>query len=399
MTTHTPDFVEHLVSGGAPPSVHALELDGTKIMWWRDRLDAWKRGEKFAPVTMDVAWTRKCNAACVFCYAMTQASDGGEITKEKAFEFLEDAAAIGVKGVSLISDGESTVVPWYEESIAHAAKVGLAVGVGTNGVRLKRPVLEKILPHLSYLRFNFSAGDMQRYKEIMGLKERDYHQVIQNVKDAMAIKRRDNLSVVINVQMVTMPDFHDQIVPLAKLCRDELRPDYLIYKHTADTVEGILGVDYHLYDKCYPAFREVESMGDENFRVVVKWARLADEGKRDYKKCFGPPFILQMSGNGLIAPCGFMFNTKFSKFHIGYITDRKMADGTIIPGERFRDIWASDRYWEVVRYLGSDEFNAQKSCGPNCLQTMANSWLDKFDRGAVNLPPPDAMPPPHLAFI
>jgi len=32
----------------------------------------------------------------------------------------------------------------------------------------------------------------------MGLIERDYHQVIQNVKDAMEIKRRDGLDDTIN---------------------------------------------------------------------------------------------------------------------------------------------------------------------------------------------------------
>lgn len=366
-------------------------------MFWRDRIEKWQRGEKFAPITMDVAWTRQCNAACVFCYASSQSSDGGTITKQNAFDFLDDAAEIGVKGVSLISDGESTVVPWYEESIEHAAKVGIKIGISTNGVRLKRKVLERILPHVSYLRFNFSAGELGRYKEIMGLKERDYWQVIQNVKDAMEICRRDNLATTVNCQMVTMPDFHDQIVPLAKLCRDELRPHYLIYKHTADTVEGILGVDYREYDKCYDAFKTVEKMGDDEFRVVVKWSRLADEGKRDYQKCFGPPFILQMSGNGLIAPCGFMFNRKFAKYHVGYICDRK-ENGKIIPAQRFKDIWASDRYWDVMRDLATT-FNAQKSCGPNCLQTLANSWLDKFADGRVQMPPLDTIAPPHLEFI
>ena len=45
---------------------------------------------------------------------------------------------------------------------------------------------------------------MQRYKEIMGLKERDYWQVIQNVKDTMEIVRRDNLNCNVNLQMVTI---------------------------------------------------------------------------------------------------------------------------------------------------------------------------------------------------
>jgi len=369
------------------PVIADLELDGTKVMWWRDRVEAWRRGEKFAPVTMDVAWTRQCNAACSFCYAQMQANDDGQISKNQAFQFLEDAAEIGVKGVSLISDGESTVVPWYEESIEKAASVGLKIGVGTNGVRLKRRVLERILPHLSYLRFNFSAGELDRYKQIMGLKERDYLQVIQNVKDAMEIVRRDKLPVTVNMQMVTMPEFHDQIIPLAHLAK-ELRPHYLIYKHCADNVDGFLGVDYRKYDVCFDKFKEAEAMSDEGFRIVIKWSRLADEGKRDYQRCFGPPFILQMSGSGLIAPCGFMFNSRYQKFHVGNITRT-----------RFKDLYESDRYWEVMRYLGSDQFNAQKACGPNCLQTNTNSWLDKLDKGLVQMPPPGAQAPAHLEFL
>jgi MoaA/NifB/PqqE/SkfB family radical SAM enzyme len=382
MTSPIPELLNHVVTGSA---VHDLILDGTKVGWWRDRVEAWERGEKIAPVTMDVAWTRKCNAACSFCYATLQASEGGEITQRHAFEFLEDAAAIGVKGVSLISDGESTVVPWYEESIEYGAKLGLQIGVGTNGVRLKRKVLERILPHLAYLRFNFSAGDMARYKEIMGLKERDYHQVIQNVKDAMEIKRRDGLGVTVNLQMVTMPEFHDQILPLARLAK-EIRPDYLIFKHTADNKDGMLGVDYTKYDALYPAFREAEAMSDDTFRVIVKWSRIVDEGKRIYDRCFGPPFIMQMSGNGLIAPCGFLFNEKHKAFHIGNITQ-----------QRFRDIFASERYDEVMAYLASEHFNPQKRCGPNCLQHNTNTWLFEHKNGRAPFPTTPA--PAHMGFL
>ena len=382
MTSAMPDLLEHVVG----PSVYDLQLDGTKVGWWRDRVRAWQHGKKIAPVTVDVAWTRQCNAACVFCYATLQASEGEKIEKRHAFAFLEDAAEIGVKGVSLISDGESTVVPWYEESIEHGARQGLKIGIGTNGVRLKRPMLERILPHLSYLRFNFSAGELPRYKEIMGLRERDWHQVIQNVKDAMEIKRRDGLAVTINCQMVTMPSFVDQILPLARLCRDELRPDYLIYKHCADDSEHHLGVDYREYDKCYDDLCAAEKMGDEDFRVVVKWSRIEKEGKRDYTRCFGPPFILQMSGNGLIAPCGFLFNKEYSAFHIGNIVT-----------DRFRDIWASPRYDEVMAYLASEHFNPQERCGANCLQHNTNDYLFKLSKGLVSLP--DTPAPAHPEFL
>ncbi len=386
MTSPLPEFFNHVVTGSPAIDVNDLLLDNSKVGWWKERVLAWDRGERIAPVSMDISWSRKCNAACSFCFAQMQASEGvGEITKRHAFEFLEDAAEIGVKGISLISDGESTVVPWYEESIEYAGKLGIKIGVGTNGVRLKKPVLERILPHISYLRFNFSAGEMQRYKEIMGLKERDYWQVIQNVRDAMEIVRRDNLACTVNLQMVTMPQFHDQVLPLAKLAQ-ELRPHYLIYKHCADNDEGFLGVDYKKYDALYDTFKQVETMGDDEFRVVVKWNRLADEGKRHYSKCFGVPFQLQMSGNGLITSCGFHFNERFKKFHCGSIID-----------QRFRDIFHSDRYWEVVRYLASDAFDPRERCGISCLQTHTNQWLYDWKNGKVGFP--ESPMPIHSEFL
>src|SRR5437588_5384088 len=110
-----------------------LKLNGTeplssKVGWYKDRVEAWRRGEKVAPVTVDCALTRKCQASCSWCYAQTQASEGDEITQDQFFSFLEDAAEIGVKGVAFISDGESTLMPWYAEAVEHAVDCGLAVG-------------------------------------------------------------------------------------------------------------------------------------------------------------------------------------------------------------------------------------------------------------------------------
>lgn len=365
--------------------VDNLILDGTKIGWYPERIAAWQRGEKVAPITIDAALTRQCNYACHFCYAMMQENERKEITKQVAFDFLDDAADIGVKGISWISDGESTVHPDYVDIVRYGHARGIAMGAGSNGLLLDRETLEKVLPALTYLRFNFSGGEKGRYAEIMGVKPAWFDKVCQNVRDAMEIKRRDNLPVTINMQMVCMPQDADQIVPLAKLAR-ELRPDYFIIKHCADDSRGQLGVDYSNYAGIYDKLKEAETYSEPGFRVVVKWSRIENEGVRDYQRCYGPPFIMQVSGSGLVAPCGFLFNERYKKFHIGNICD-----------ERFRDIWASDRYWEVMRWLASDNFNAQKMCGPNCLQTNTNSWLNKFVNGEVSLP--TSPMPAHPAFL
>lgn len=379
MTTPLPEFFDKVVNP------YDLVLDGTKVGFYPERIAAWQRGEKIAPVTIDAAWTRKCNYACEFCYATLQASAGKEITRDIALAFLEDAGEIGVKGVSLISDGESSIVPFYAESIEVGAKLGLQIGIGTNGKVLKRAMLERILPHLSYLRFNFSGGTREGYSRIMGVRPEWYDVVIQNVTDAMEIKRRDNLPVTINMQLVCEPKYEPELIPFAELAQ-RLRPDYAIIKHCADDVDGSLGINYREYESLHETFRKIEAMGDDSFRVVVKWSRIENEGKRQYARCYGPPFIMQLSGNGLIAPCGFLFNEKYKAFHIGNICE-----------ERFRDIWASDRYWEVMQYLASPEFDPRSRCGPNCLQDRTNDFLFKYVNGQAQLPTTPA--PHHLGFL
>lgn len=351
-----------------------LILDGTKIAWHQDRIKAWERGERIAPITIDMSLTRACNYACHFCYAMLQENERQVISQKVIYDFLEDCADIGVKAISLVSDGESTISPVFIDTVVRGHELGLSMAVGTNGFVLNRRKLEEVLPSLTYLRVNISAGERSRYAEIMGVKEKWFDRVIQNIRDMVDIKKKNNLDVTIGLQMVVMPEYEDQILPLARLGK-ELRPDYLIFKHCSDNEDGDLGVDYDGYQALYAKFKEAEDMSDDEYKVVVKWSKIKANGQRSYQHCNGAPFMLQMSGSGLVAPCGMLFNEKYKKFHIGNIVD-----------QRFKDIWESDRYWEVMNYIASPEFNAQTMCGSLCLQHKANEFLDKYRKGQLQLP-------------
>lgn len=365
----------------------SLILDGTKIQWYSDRVKKWDNGEKIAPVTIDIALTRSCNYACHFCYAMTQENDRSVISKDHIYSFLDDAAEIGVKGISLVSDGESTVSPVFVEAIERGGKNGLSMACATNGFILNEEKLEKILPHLTYIRFNISAGEPKRYAEIMGCKEKWFDKVVKNIELAVKIKKKNSLNVTIGMQMVFMPQYHDQIMPLAELGK-RLRPDYLIIKQCSDDEYGSLGVDYEQYNQHFELLKKAENLSDDDYQVRIKWSKIESKGVRTYQRCYGAPFLLQMSGSGLIAPCGQLFNEKFKKFHIGNITQKS-----------FKQIWNSERYWKVMSYLSSSFFNAQKMCGNLCLQHKVNEYLDGYKKGYVSLEEPEQKPPEHLSFL
>ena len=145
-----------------------LILDGQKLIWHQERLKAWLKGERIAPITIDCSLTRRCTYRCVYCYGMLQVNDEKKMTKDVIFRFLDDAAEIGVKAVSFVSDGESTCSPYFYDAVLRGKANGLDMAVGTNGYLLKEERLEEILPALTYIRFNISAADPKRYAQIHG---------------------------------------------------------------------------------------------------------------------------------------------------------------------------------------------------------------------------------------
>lgn len=367
--------------------VDLMVLDGTKIGLYRDRVKDWVDGKMVAPVTVDMALTRACNMNCVFCYGKLQENARSTITPKVIKQTLRDFAEIGVKGVSLISDGESTCSPHLDYAISEGYEQGLAMALGTNGELLDQRLIMSILPKLSYLRFNISAGQEQRFNEIMRPSRKGaFDRVVSNIRHAVDYKEVWKLKTTIGMQMVLMPEFEDQIIPLSELAV-RLGVDYLIIKHCSDDEAGSLGVDYTKYKKMYNTLKEAEKLSNNYTKIVVKWSKLADGNVRTYKQCYGPPFLLQISGSGLVAPCGMFFGEKYKDFHIGNITKN-----------RFKDIWKSHKYWDVMNRLASPRFNAQTDCGCLCLQHSVCKALDKVKKTGV-LPQWVGDVPLHKEFV
>jgi len=368
-----------------------LVLDGHKLSHHFDRVQAWENGERIAPISVDMALSRACGAMCSFCYAMVQEPQERAVIKTShALNLLDDFAEIGVKGVSLISDGESTLSKAYVPFIQHAAKLGIDVGNATNGWEWEPDKIDQVLPYLTWVRFTVAAGTPSAYAKIMykGPEHTEvFDRAMYHIRYAVDLKKRLGLSVTLGVQMVLMPEFRDEILPFAKLAVD-LGVDYGVIKHCSDDETGTLGVDYSKYKEMYPLLEQAESLSNESTKVIVKWEKIKDEGSSSYKRFYGPQFLLQISGSGLVAPSGMFFNAKYAKLHIGNITD-----------ERFIDIFKSERYWRAMNYLASPNFDARTMMGTLPIQHYASVALDNHIRGFERIAPATGSPPLHVNFV
>ncbi len=368
-----------------------LILDSHKLNYHYDRIESWENGERIAPVTVDMALTRACGAMCSFCYAMVQESQERTNIKEKeALNLLDDFAEIGVKGVSLISDGESTLSKSYVPFIQHAKKVGVDIANATNGWEWGEDKVEQVLPFLKWVRFTVAAGTPESYSKIM-FKGSDHTHVfdraMKNIKYAVELKRKKKLDVTLGIQMVLMPEFKDEIIPFAKLALN-LGVDYGVIKHCSDDEFGTLGVNYEKYEDLYDTLREAEKLSNDNTKIIVKWEKIKAGGKPSYNRFYGPQFLLQISGSGLVAPSGMFFNARYSKFHMGNFCD-----------ERFIDIFKSDRYREIMNYLASEHFDAQTMMGTLPIQHYVSEALDNHAKNIKKIQKSEDVEPLHVNFL
>jgi hypothetical protein len=138
----------------------------------------------------------------------------------------------------------------------------------------------------------------------------------------------------------------------------------------------------------YGALEQAESMSNDATKVIVKWEKIMDKGVPTYKRFYGPQFLLQISGSGLIAPSGMFFNAKFSKLHIGNFAE-----------ERFIDMFKSERYWRAMDYLASPAFDAQTMMGTLPIQHYVSAALDNHIKGIERIAPALGEKPMHVNFL
>ena len=118
------------------------------------------------------------------------------IKTKDALNLLDDFAELGVKAVSLVSDGESTLSKAYVPFIQHASKLGINVGNATNGWEFKKEKVDQILPHMTWIRFTVAAGTPEGYAKIMfkGPENTEvFDNAMKNISYAVELKKKIEL--------------------------------------------------------------------------------------------------------------------------------------------------------------------------------------------------------------
>lgn len=352
------------------------KMDGHKLLWHLDRVNEWVQNKRIAPLHIDFGITTGCNMACTYCYGIIQGRVGSkkrfDMPKEAILRFLKDAKDMDVRSIAFIGEGENTLNEALYDSLDYARKIDLDVSLATNGLHFKKERIKDMLSALTWIRFNISAGKPETFLKIH--KVRGLDNVIDNIRACIEIKKKYSLNIVIGLQMVLMRENIGDVLPLAKIGR-ELGVDYLVIKPCSDDPEKSLNSPENEYKNMKKRLKEAEDFSNGDYKVVVKWTKMDNKGLKDFKVCFGTRFIIGISGDGSVFPCGHFFNIKREEFKMGNIIKRP-----------FREIVNGERYWEVQKKIESVDVNNE--CESNCRQYYVSNFLWRLKNK-----------PPHVNFI
>ena len=117
-------------------SYTAASVVPLKVLLDRDLIKA-IASSKIIPVHPQVVITNRCNLNCHFC-SCADRDKGLELSLETVTGVLDELKHLGAKAITITGGGEPLLHPHFNEIMRHCRKIGLKVGLVTNGLLLEK---------------------------------------------------------------------------------------------------------------------------------------------------------------------------------------------------------------------------------------------------------------------
>lgn len=359
-------------------------MTSNKLLWHMERVREWEKGNKVAPIHIDLGISRGCNIQCNYCYGATQGNlfekgINNFLDRDSLIHFMEDAGNLGVKSIAIIGEAEPLVNPHVYEAIITGKEHGVDIALASNIILWKKSEQAiEALKRLTWLRVNISAASDKSYQQIHNSKQ--FAKAIENVQEIVALKKEHSLSLTIGLQMVLTPETLPEVEGLSKIGA-ELGVDYLVVKQCSDLPTNDLGIYKRLPEYNSPEYHDIlktaEKYSNPNYAVIVKWEQITNEGKRCYDQCLGAPFLLHAAGDGRLYSCANFYESEEhkEKFQLGDFSK-----------ERFKDFFQGEAYWQKIK--GVLSIDVKNECQSNCRTNSINEFLHNYKRK-----------PKHINFV
>lgn len=337
-------------------------IDSHKLIYHVSRVNDWLQGKNIYPIYMEISPTGACNHRCTYCGLDFMKYQPRYIDVEILKERLTELGQLGLKSIMYAGEGEPFLHPNLTLLVNHTKKSGIDVAITTNGVLMKKEIINDILNSVEWIKIGIDAAKKETFAKIHRCNPDDFDRIIENALYTAKIKRDNNYKCTIGMQLILLPENHQEVVSLAKLSKN-IGMDYLIIKpysqHPQSKTRRYSTIKYnnylHLKDK-------LEKLNSDGFSVIFrihtmkKW----DEKEKKYSRCFALPFWSHIDSAGDVWGCSI------------YLNNRHFFYGNIYE-QSFQEIWEGKKRQHSLDWV-QQELDTSR-CRVNCRMDEVNRYL------------------------
>lgn len=302
--------------------VHAAHAQGdgvthitpTKVFGHLDRLAGWQRGDRPAPVTVEIDLSNTCSLGCQSChFAHTHVagpwakdaikpkdySDTGRFADPSVLiPALADMKAAGVEAIVWSGGGEPTLHPEFDAIVKWAHTCGLQQGLYTLGGHLSEERAALVGTLFTWVVVSLDAPDADTYAKEKRVPTSRFF-------DACAgIHRLAKYRAIVGASFLLHADNWFRVPDMLSLARS-LGASYTTFRPTIDTVPGDLSTlagDRSWVSGAVPLLRRLASEPDievdpDRFEEYRDWTG------RTYDTCYGVRLVTQITPDGRVWIC------------------------------------------------------------------------------------------------
>jgi GTP 3',8-cyclase len=341
------------------------KIDSHKLIYHIPRVYEWLEGKNIYPIYMEVSPSGACNHRCLYCGLDFMGYKPNYLEADILKERLSELGGLGLKSIMYAGEGEPFLHPEMVSIIEHTKESGIDVALTTNGVLLKKEIVEKVLINTEWIKVSINAGTRETYAKIHQSKPDDFDKVVENMDFASEIKKGNNYKCILGMQLVLLPENHHEVVFLAKLARD-IGMDYLVIKPYSQHPQSKTNTYNSIkYSDLEHLSEELGNINSDDFSVVFRSNAMGkwDNNHRSYDHCLALPFWSYIDASGNVWGCSV------------YLGDDRFKYGNIYE-ETFKDIWESKVRQDSLSWV--EEKLDVSRCRVNCRMDEINRYLGEL---------------------
>ena len=351
-------------------------IDSHKLMYHVHRVDDWLNGKNVYPIYAEISPSGACNHRCTYCALDFMEYQPRFLDKELLKDRISEMASLGLRSIMYAGEGEPLLHRDIGEIINHTKKVGIDVAITTNGVFLKKDLIESTLENIAWIKVSINGATKETYAKIHKTNPDNFDRVMKNMSYAVKIRSDSGYRCTLGMQLMLLPENCHEAVLLAQQAKD-IGMDYLVIKPYSQhplsktiKYKNIKYSDYlYLSDK-------LKNISDNKFNVIfrVNAMKKWDEGKqRNYRCCLALPFWSYIDASGNVWGCS------------AYLTDERFKYGNVYENT-FKEIWEGEKRFQSLKWVERElDIN---QCRVNCRMDEINRYLWDLKN-----------PPEHVNFI